>query len=185
MEGQSTGISFFSESDMVVTKDGQKRIASEMPIWYSRQMIDELSEDIRMAEFEIKSGRVKDTKLGEARERLNKLQKKMDEVSESMPKLDSATKDMLAKARKDLGKEIAAKMFTRSDMKKGLADAHEEVRRSEMPSIKLSPAMQEIARASNVTPVNGMVSRDQASKMWKLTSRILDENSNTEVLRRD
>jgi len=185
MEEQSSEISFFSESDMVVGKDGQKRIASEMPIWYNRQMLDELSEDIRMAEFEIKSGRIKDTKLSEAKERLKKLQKRMDEVEESMPKLDARTKDFLAKARKDLGKEIAAKMFTRSDMKKGLADVHEEVRRSEVPSIKLTGEMMKLAKASNVTPIDGKVSRTQAEKMWKLSSRVLDENSNTEVLRRD
>lgn len=181
----SDGINFFSESDMVVGKDGKKRISSEYPIWYNRQMIDELKEDISMAEFEIKSGRIKDTQLTMARDRLKKLQERMDEVEKSQPKLEGKELDKIAKARKDLGKEIASKMYSRSDMKKGLADAHEEVRRMTDFSIPVTPDMVDVAKACNVTPVDGRVNRTQAEKMWKITGRYLDESSNTESLRRD
>jgi hypothetical protein len=176
---------FFSESDMVVTKDGQKKISSEMPMWYNRQMVEELKEDIQMCEYDLKSGRVAESQLPKVKGRLANLQRKMEEVEQSMPKLDDKTKDTLFKARKDLGKEISNMLFSRSDMKKGLADAHDEVRRMETPSIKISPDYADIARACNVTPVDGKVSRTQAEKIWKITGRYLGEGSNTESLRRD
>jgi superfamily II RNA helicase len=176
---------FFSESDMATDRNGAKHISSEYPMWYNRQMLEELKEDITMAEFELKSGRIKDDKLPQARARLKSLQNKMEEVEKSMPKLQDKDVDKLAKVRKELGKEIASRMYSRSDMKKGLADAHEEVRRMETPSISLSPEMHELAAACNVKPTDGKVSRTQAEKIWKITSRYLDESSNTESLRRD
>lgn len=181
----SEAISFFSESDMFIGKDGAKRVSSEYPLWYSRQMIDELREDITMAEFAIKSGRIKDTQLANARDRLNKLREKMEEVEKSQPRLDGKELDKVAKVRKTLSKEISAKMYSRSDMKKGLADAHDEVRRMTEYSIPITSEMQEVASACNVKPVDGRINRTQAEKIWKITGRFLDESSNTESLRRD
>lgn len=178
-------LTFFSESDMVTTKEGTKKIASEYPLWYNRQILDELKEDISMAEFEIKSGRIADTQLVAAKDRLNKLRGRMEEVESSLPKLDSATTDKLSKARKDLGKEIASRLYSRSEMKKGLADSHEEARRMTTPNIKLSPELIEVAEACNVKHTDGKISRTEAEKIWKITSRYLDEPSNTEYLRKD
>jgi len=178
-------LSFFSESDMIVTKDGKKQISSEYPIWYNRQMLDELSEDIRMAEFDIKSGRVKDSQLGQAKEKLSKMRDRMTEIESSMPKLDAKEIDKMAKVRKELGKGIASKMYSRSDMKKGLADSHDEARRMSNPSIDLPPEAIEIARMCNVHTKDGKISRTEAEKIWKITGRYLDEGSNTESLRRD
>jgi hypothetical protein len=178
-------ISFFSESDMVVTKEGKKIISSEYPIWYNRQMLDEISEDVRMAEFDIKSGRIRDEKLSQAKDRLNNLKEKMAEIEASIPKLESKDVDRMSRVRKELAKEIASKMFSRSDMKKGLADSHEEARRMSNPSISLSPDAHEFAKACNVNVVGGKVSRMGAEKIWKITGRFLDETSNTEYLRKD
>jgi archaellum component FlaC len=178
-------ISFFSESDMKVKSDGTKVVSSEMPLWYNRQMMEELREDISMCEFDIKSGRIAESQLGQTRERLTKLKNRYEEVEKSMPKLDDKFKDKLGKVHKELGARISDAMFSRSDMKKGLADVHEEARRMDTPIIKLGSDMNEIARACNVTPVDGMVSRNQAEKIWKISSRYLGENSNTESLRRD
>jgi len=178
-------LSFFSESDMIVTKDGTKRISSEYPIWYNRQMLDELSEDIRMAEFDIKSGRVKDSQLGQAKDKLSKMRDRMSEIDNSMPKLDAKEIDKIAKVRKELGKSISSKMYSRSDMKKGLADSHEEARRMISPSIDLPPEALEIAKMCNVNTKDGKISRTEAEKIWKITGRYLDEGSNTESLRKD
>lgn len=179
------GVSFFSESDMAINKDGKKKIASEYPIWYSRQLIDELKEDISMAEFELKSGRIKDTQIITAKDRLTKLQNRMAEVERSQPKLEGKELDKVAKTRKLLSKEISSKMYSRSDMKKGLVDAHEEVRRMTDYCIPMTPDLNEIALSCNVTPVDGKLNRTQAEKIWKITGRYLDESSNTESLRRD
>lgn len=179
------GISFFSESDMAVNKEGKKRISSEYPIWYSRQMVDELKEDIAMAEFELRSGRIKDTQIAQAKDRLNKLQTRMSEVEKSQPKLEAKELDKVSKVRKHLSKEISNKMYSRSDMKKGLADAHEEVRRMTDFSIPVTGEISELASACNVIPVDGKINRTQAEKIWKIAGRYLDESSNTESLRRD
>ena len=177
---------FFSEADMYVGKDGKKKIASEYPVWYNRQLLDELKEDITMAEFDIKSGRVKESQLVATRERLSKLKEKMDEIEASVPKLDAKGIDRVSKVRKELGKEIASKMYSRSDMKKGLADSHDEARRMTEPSITLSPEAIEMAMACNV-PISsdGRVSRAEAEKVWKISSRFLGEPSNSEYLRKD
>ena len=112
--------------------------------------------------------------------------KSLEEAMEkAMPKMDDKTKDKLFKVHKELGAKIADAMFTRSDMKKGLADAHEEARRMDTPVIKIGSDMSDIARACNVNPIDGMVSRNQAEKIWKISSRFLGENSNIESLRRD
>ena len=178
-------ISFFSESDMKTKADGTKYISSEYPIWYNRQMMEELREDISMCEYDLKSGRIAETQLGVTRERLSKLKKRYEEVEKAMPKMDDKIKDKLFKVHKELGARISDAMFTRSDMKKGLADAHEEARRMDTPIIKIGSDMADIARACNVSPVDGMVSRNQAEKIWKISSRYLGENSNIESLRRD
>ena len=59
-------------------------------------MVDELSEDVRMAEFEIRSGRIQEAQLAKAKERLGKLQAKLDEIQNNRPNLDSVTKDSFA-----------------------------------------------------------------------------------------
>lgn len=175
---------FFSELDMV-SKDGTKQISSEMPAWYNRQMVEELKEDIQMCEFDLKSGRVSESQLPVVRKRLESLNTKMEAIEKSQPKVDDATKDKLNKVRKELGKEISALLFSRSDMRKGLADARTEAMRVETPMIEVSKDCFEIAKACNVTPVNGKISRTQAEKIWKISGRFLGESSNAESLRRD
>ena len=179
-------LKIFAESDMTRMKDGSKIIASEYPAWYNRQLLDELNEDIIMLEWSISQGKIKEDKVFEARQKLDKLRKRMVDIEESVPDLDDKGRDSFAKVRKELGKEISAKMFSRSDMKKGLADSHEEARRMTEPSISLSPEAFKLAHACNVrVSPEGKVSRTGAEKIWKITSRYLDEQSNAESLRRD
>jgi hypothetical protein len=109
----------------------------------------------------------------------------MEAIEKSQPKVDEATKDKLNKVRKELGKEISTLLFSRSDMRKGLADARTEAMRVETPMIEVSKDCFEIAKACNVTPVNGKISRTQAEKIWKISGRFLGESSNAESLRRD
>lgn len=82
-------------------------------------------------------------------------------------------------------KKIYNDAQARREMKKGLADSHEEARRMTTPNIKLSPELIEVAEACNVKHTDGKISRTEAEKIWKITSRYLDEPSNTEYLRKD
>jgi hypothetical protein len=77
-------------------------------------------------------------------------------------------------------------MFTRTDMKNGLASPREEARRMKKPCITLEPDECSIAETCNVEPdKKRMVSRDAATKVFKLLGNILDEPANVEHLRLD
>ena len=181
----SEDLTFFSESDMTTGKDGKKKVASEYPAWYNRHLVDELSEDINVTEIALREGRVQDSQLHTTKEKLSRLKSKLEDIESSVPKFDAKGIDRLAKVRKELGKDIASMMYSRSDMQKGLADSHDEARRMTAQSISLSPEAHEIAKACNVTPKDGRVSRTEAEKIWKIAGRFLGEGSNTESLRRD
>ena len=178
-------VSFFSEADMYTTKEGKKIVSSEFPAWYNRSMVDDIKDDISMTEYAIKSGRLTEDKLMDARNKLTKLKEKVNVIENSIPKLSDKQKDMLSKVRGQIGEEIANSMFSRSDMTKGIADVHEEARRMSEPKIQLSPEMVDVAKMCNVNHLDGKVSRTGAEKMWKIVSRYLGEQSNTESLRRD
>lgn len=175
-------ISFFSEVDL----SDKGKIASEYPAWYNRQMIDELKEELQVAEYGVKMGYVPQTQIASKLANIKKLKDKLAAIEESIPKMDDKSFDSMAKVRKELGKDITSMMFTRSQMERGLADSHEEARRMVTPSIKLTPEASEFAKACNV-PISsdGKVSRTGAEKIWKIASRYLGEMSNTENLRKD
>ena len=173
-------ISFFSEADM-----NKGKIASEYPAWYFNTMIDDLKEDIRREEWNLEQNIVPRDQLPVIRDRVKRLKAKLDAVEESRPQLTDIEKNKLTKTMKELGKEIAAKMFTRSQMQKGLADSHMEAKRMTDPSIPVTPEIAEVAKMCNVPIVGGKLSRKSAEKCWKILANYHGEPSNTEYLRRD
>lgn len=175
---------FFSEADMT-TKDGLKKVASEYPAWYYTTMMDDLKEDVRREEFALESGVVPAERIPQIRDKVKRLKSKLDDIEKSVPKLSEADEAKLLKVRKELGKEITALMFTRSQMQKGLADSHTEARRMVERSISINPEIAEVAKSCNITPVGGKISRTEAEKMWKITGRYFNDQSNSEALRRD
>ena len=177
---------FFSESDMYIDKaTGKKMISSEYPSWYNRQAIEELEEDMRRDEYALKMGYIKEAQMPVVRDRLKSFKKKLDEIESSFPILSDKKKDEVKLASDYLGNQIRDRMFTRSQMMKGIADSHEEAKRMITPSITVTPEIDELAKACNVTVRDGKISRDEASKIWKITRRALEESSDCEELRRD
>jgi hypothetical protein len=84
-----------------------------------------------------------------------------------------------------MGMKISDAMFKRSEMERGVADAHEEARRMSEPVLKLEDKELIFVRAcEGKIEANGKVSRTTAERCWKIISRLLGENSNTEVLRK-
>jgi hypothetical protein len=166
---------FFSEADYS-TQEGIKKVASEYPAWYYNTMVDDLKEDIRREEFALESGVVPGDRRPQILDKVKRLKKKYDEILDSFPKLAEP---------EELGKEISSRMFTRSQMQKGLADSHTEARRMVEPSITITPEVAEVAVSCNITPRDGKISRNEAEKIWKITSRYFGETSNSESLRRD
>ena len=173
----------FGEVDK--TREGKPK--SEYPSWYFTQQKDELEESISQKERAIENDLVPHgEELNRMKNKLLHEKKRSDEIKASEPKLTDAEATLVKNMRKDLGTMIRDGMFTRSQMEKGLADAHEEARRMSEPCLELKGDQIVFAKDCDVTVShNGKVSRSGAEKMWKIASRLLGEPSNTETLRKD
>ena len=170
-------IEFFGEID----KNRSGKISSQYPAWYFDSQIEELSESIARKERSIKRGDMPSSEIGYAVSELDKERKKLDKISSSRPKIKGKDKDDMAKVYKEIGGQIAESMFTLSDMKRGTASAHEEARRMVKPIISVDP---KLAEACGVKTTDGKVSRNDASKMYKIMGKLIGDNTNVEALRK-
>jgi len=117
---------------------------------------------------------------------LKKMQDRKESILESRPNLTDAQKDIVSKTTKSLGAKIQNSMFTRSDMMKGTADAHEEARRMADPCIRLDEHEIILARKAGAKiSNNGEISRTDAERVWKFNRSLQGENTDTEHLRLD
>lgn len=174
-------IEVFSKADMT----DRGGVASEYPAWYFTQHKDELEEGIRYKEEQLKRGAIPESERPYMAAELDKERRRLEMIKESAPRLSGKDMDTVAKASDELGKSISESMFTRSEMKTGLADAHEEARRMSEPCIKLSGDQYVLAKKLGCRVSNdGKVSRIDAERVWKVMRRMLGETSNTESLRR-
>lgn len=176
-------IQFFGDVDRQGKKDGEA-ITSEYPAFYFPIQLDELRETVEKTERNLKLGLVPASEREYAEADLRRSKERLKKIQNSMPKFNAKEKDALAKVRSDLGDQIGDSMFTRTEMRKGLANAHEEARRMSEPIIKVGGAGK-LFENMGIKPVRGKVSRNQASKMWKVIGKILEEPTNTEYLRKD
>lgn len=179
-------IQFFGAID----RKGKKEdgvISSEYPAWYFTNQIKNLKESIERKRRSLKRGDVDPSQKPYIQAELQQEELKLSEIMEKgMPKIDDKDKDSLHKIYKELEGRIQDSMFSRDEMMKGLADAHEEARRMTTSCIDVKGAHGSISMFKNVgiTPRDGKVSRNQASRMYKIIGRYLGENTNVEALRR-
>ena len=82
-------------------------------------------------------------------------------------------KKKVEKAEKDMEDIIKRTLFTDTEMKKGIADAHEEARRMVEKCIPVSDEIANVLSGCNVriNPDNKYVSRNELVKGWKTTRR--------------
>lgn len=171
-------LEFFGKVD----RDRDGRVGSTFPAWYFDSKIDTMKEGIQRKEQALSRGDVPADFVYQAREDLKRDQERLSEIESSKPNLSDSQIDSLSKNYKDLSSSIKEAMFTREEMQRGFADAHEEARRMVKPCIKVDT---ELARRCGVTNVvNGMVSRNDADKMFKIAGKVLGEETNVERLRR-
>jgi len=181
-EKGAEGIEYFGKTDR--RPDG--KIASHVPGWYLTEHIDKLSEDISYIEKQLEGGAIPDEKRPEMKQTLKKMLDRKESILESKPKLNDLQKDLVSKTTKSLGNKIQASMFTRSDMMKGTADAHEEARRMADPCIRLDEHEIILARKAGAQiSEKGEISRTDAERIWKFNRNLQGENSDTEHLRLD
>lgn len=174
-------VEFFGKVDR--NKDG--KIASEVPSWYLTQNKDELVRNIEYTEGALRREEIPQEEKPITIARLDQMKRKLGDINESHPKFEGNQQDAIAKVSDGLGKKIKDAMYSRSDMMRGVADAHEEARRMADPCIKLSGDEYVLAQKAGCrVSKDGMVSRTDAERTWKLARRALGENSNTETLRK-
>jgi chromosome segregation ATPase len=168
-----------------VDLDDKGRVKSAYPSWYFDPLKDELQNEVDRLEGQISQDRIPRSELQLAKERLKQKRDKLLNLDNAALELRGKQKDKVSDIRAELGEKIKDAMFTRDDMKKGLADAREEMRRMTEPCIELRGEALRLAQACNVKNVKGKVTRDGAAKVWKIISKALGERSNIESLRRD
>lgn len=171
-------IHFFGKEDR--NKDGI--VGSQVPGWAMESQLEELRRGIENKEARIARHLVPEDQVNYVREEVSREKKRMAEIETSRPNLTSEEKDRVFKAYKDISKDIKDSMFKYDDMMTGAASAREEARRMSEPIIKVDP---DIAKACEVhMDTNGMVSRNDAQKIFKIVGAYLGEERNAEKLRR-
>lgn len=175
-------IQFYGKADR--NRDGV--VKSEYPGWYlDHTHIDELKDSINRNQTLLDSGLCPPQRIGIIKATLDKEKNNLDSILASKPELSSAEKDKLAKVRKTLGELIKATMFSHSDMMKGIVDDHEEARRMVEFIIDVSgDVIYETVKAAEVPMFDGKVTREGATKVWKLIGKLLGEPTNAETLRK-
>ena len=161
------------------------QVKSTYPSWYFDHLKDELKNDIDRTETQLKFDRIPRTEISITQDRLAQKKAKLRELESSTLELKGKLKDRVSTVYNELGEKIGAAMFSRSDMKKGLADAHEEMKRMTEPCIEVRGDAANLAKACNVKVVKGKVTRDGAAKVWKIAGKALETHTNTEHLRKD
>lgn len=172
-------IVFFGEVD----RHPRGGFSSEYPAWYFDRQQEELKEEISRDERSIETGLVSPPNVPEVRTRIKLAKERLHEIESSKPKFSAKQKDELAGAYKEMGDQLREALPSRSDMMKGVADAHEELRRNTEPCIRVDGRIKDLAASCGISVSKGMVTRDGLAKMWKITGKALGEQSNVERLR--
>lgn len=168
-----------------VDRDEKGRVKSDYPALCFPQHKEELEESIRYKQSQLDRGLIVKSEEGFAREALAKEKTRLKEIEESMTRYTQKEIDYLAACRKSLGKKIQELMPRNSQMERGLVNAHTEAAKISEPCLKLDPEEIDFVKACDQSITNdGKISRGQAEKCWKIASRIIQEPSNTEELRK-
>ncbi len=169
-----------------VDRDSKGKITSEFPAWYFDQQKDELERGIAQDEMALDQEAIPYPAKAKFREKLSQRKERLSKINEETPKLKGSEEDSMIKMRGELGESIGEAHFTRSQREKGLADAHEEVRRMTEPVIKVKNEHQaEFIKNCGINIRNGKITRNEAEKVYKIASKMLDQPTDIEYLRRD
>ena len=182
MAKELNDIQFFSSIDRK-GKRADGAITSEYPAFYFYTHYEELQESTDKQQRQVDLGLVPASELPRIKAELKRNNDRLAEIQEANPKL-GPEKDAVHKLYKELEESISDSMYTRSDMQKGLVDAHEEARRMVDPLISIK-GNEKFFHNMGITARNGKVSRNEASRAYKIMGKALGENTNTERLRRD
>ena len=176
---------FFAETD----KNKAGELSSQFPAWYFDVHISELKESIASKKRALRDNRIPTEAIHDNKIELANMEDQLTAIEKSQPTLSDKEKDFLMKTYRAIRIKIQDTMFTRTDMLRGTADAHEEAKRMVNPIIELDKEQVGLAKScgGKIYEVRGksMVSRNDASKIYKIAGKLLGEPTNVEALRRD
>lgn len=173
--------SFFGKADR---NKFTNAVQSEYPGWMHSTHVEELEEGINHKRRMLEQDMVEMANKPYIKEELRNEEKRLDFILRDKPEIPENMKDKIAETYREIGIKIADTLFSRSEMAKGIASAHEEARRMVEACIVIENP--QIIRACNVTPtVDNRVTRNEASKVYKILGKYLGESTNVEYLRRD
>lgn len=189
-DGQKmSDVKFFGRPDMYLDKEtGEWKVSSSYPAWYFDRHIGMLKEDYDMSERAISSPGTEEVSIPEHKAKMERIKKRIKEIEESRPILNDRLKSICFNTYKKCKAAISDSLFSRSEMQKGLADAHEELRRQKEPIFSgFNDRGEEglLFKLMNIQHVAGKYSRDQLVKAYKIIGRLLGEDTNIERLRKD
>jgi hypothetical protein len=168
-----------------VDRDSKGKIISEFPAWYFDQQKDELERGIAQDELALDQEAIPYPAKAKFREKLSQRKERLGKIEEETPKLRGSEKDAIFKMREEMGGSIGDAHFTRSQREKGLADAHEEVRRMTEPIIRVTSEHQAgFIKDCGITIRDGKITRNEAEKVYKIASKMLEQPTDIEYLRR-
>ena len=179
-EKPSKGIQFFGEFE----KHPKGGFRSEYPAWMHTKLLSDMKDELKQKQ-KVLDMRVPVANEGELREQIREMKARIDEIESSKPKLSPKMKDEMLRVSEELEEHIKGTLFSRDEMRLGLADAHRELERSMKKHI---PIRADLAEAAGVKLEKGKFgSREDAVKVWRLTRRAVDSDlhTNPEYLRRE
>lgn len=174
-----SGIKFFGEFE----KHPKGGYRSEYPAWMHIKLLSDMKDELK-AKQKILDMRTPVANEGELREQIREMKSRIDDIESSKPKLTAKMRDELKGISDELEGHIKESLFTRDEMKLGLADAHRELERSMKKCIPIRP---DLAAAAGVKLEKGKGSREDAIKVWRLSRKAIDSDlhTNPEYLRKE
>ena len=176
-----SAIKWFTEVDL----NDKGKVASDYPAWYFDVHVKELAEDIRSLENGIDEGIYIGKKRRDAVKQLETKKQRYSQIVDGKPKMTDVNKDKVMRSFKELGGKIGESMFSHDDMWKMTADAHAEAERMVMPCIAVTDEVAgSFVKERGMKVVDGKISRNDASIVWKCMAKALGEQTDVEALRR-
>lgn len=176
-------INFFGSVDRKGKRD-DGAVTSEYPAFYFHTQFDELKEETEKQERQLALGLVPPSEAPYIKAEIARNKERLLDIQKANPKLEGRQKDAVYNMYKELAEQISDSMYTRTEMKKGLSDAHEEARRMSQPIISIK-GNEKFFHNMGITATGGKITRNQASRAYKIMGKALGENTNTERLRKD
>ena len=179
-EKKESKIQFFGEFE----KHPKGGYRSEYPAWMHTKLLSDMKDELKGKQKALDM-RLPNANEAELREQIREMKTRIDDIESSKPKLSAKMKDDLLRMSEDLETGIKESLFTRDEMRLGLADAHRELERSMKKCI---PIRADLAEAAGVKLEKGKFgSREDAIKVWRLTRRACDSDlhTNPEYLRKE